>query len=171
MKRLKWTKRDISALKKAYKVYPYKIPEWLIGRHGQAGCHTKANRLKFAKGIRNPGIDLRKLKKVEKAYIAGFIDGEGSILWNEDKPKTNPAIFIANTDRGVLEWVKKRFIKGGLSIHKRKYRNPKYKPLYQFYIHGIKNVYDILRAIIPYLVIKKAQAQKVVKFLKRKYDL
>ena len=173
MKRCKWTKRDISALKRSYKDYPVEYPECLIERHGKAGCQTKSWRMKFCHSIRNPGLDLRKLMIAQNSYFAGIIDGEGSILFNKDKPKTNPAILVANTDFRVIEWIRKVFAPKGLKItyRVRKKDNPKWKDVYQLHIHGIKNVYDILRAIEPYLVIKKEKAQQAIEFLKEKYKL
>jgi len=173
MKWCKWTQRDISALKRSYKDYPVKYPEWLIERHGKAGCQTQSWRMKFCHGIRNPGLDLRYLTIAQKAYFAGIIDGEGSIIMNYDKPKTNPSILVANTDFRVMEWIRKVFSPVGLKItyRIRKRENPKWKDVYQLHIHGVKNVYDILRAIEPYLVIKKDKSVKARQFLKRKYDL
>ena len=47
----------------------------------------------------------------EKAYLAGLVDGEGSIVIYRDKRYETFGIKleIANTDFELLEWVKTRF--------------------------------------------------------------
>jgi hypothetical protein len=169
--RVKWSQKDLIALRQSYQQYPYRVPLWLLKRHKQAGCHTKAFRLGYTHGVRNGGLDLRKLTVAEKAYLAAFIDGEGSIMMNYDKPRTNPHVSIANTDKNVLYWIQKRFTAGQLCVTHRNRHNPKWKDVYQLSINGIKNVYDVLRAIEPYLIIKKDKARRAMRYLRDKYSL
>jgi hypothetical protein len=166
-----WTEAEREILKESYKSYPVKYDEGLIKKHGVDGCHTEAYRMKLTKGIRNPGLDLVHLSETEKAYMAGIIDGEGSIIMNYNKPKTNPAILVANTHKGVLDWIQEKFTAGGLAVTYRNRHNPKWQDVYQLHIHGVKNVYDILTAIEPYLIIKKEKSIRARKFLKDKYSL
>ena len=166
-----WYKKDIETLKKSYKSYPVKYPEWLIERHGKNGCQSKACKLGLTKGLRNPGLDLRKLTIAERAYIAGIIDGEGSIIMNYDKPKTNPAIQVANTNETLMNWLLEKITAGNKTVVHRNRHNPKWQDVYQLYINGIKNVYDICQVLLPYLIIKKEKAEKAITFLKNKYNL
>jgi hypothetical protein len=166
-----WTGEEIELLKKAYKVFPIQYPESLIIKHEKSGCHTKAYRLGLTKGIRNPGVDLSHLSETDKSYMAGIIDGEGSIIMNYNKPKTNPAVQVANTDKALMDWIKEKFTVTGLSVVYRNRHNPKWKDVYQLYIQGILNVYAVLTAIEPYLIIKKDKAKKAIDFLKQKYNL
>jgi len=172
-----WYKKDIRALKESYKLYPVKYPEWLIKRHGKAGCQSQSWRLKLTKGIRNPGLDLRKLTIAEKAYFAGIIDGEGSIIFHEDRPKTNFCIEVSNTDEKVMIWIQKLFAPYLKVVYRKRKRKSgfgvekNWKDVYQLYIAGIMNVYDILRAILPYLIIKRKKAQGALELMKERYNL
>ncbi len=169
-KRKGWSQKDIKVLSQAYKQYPYQIPQWLVDKHGQAGCHSKASRCGFAKGIRHPGIDTSHWSESLKGYLAGFLDGEGSIVFYEDRKKPNPAILLANTHKGVLEYLQEKLTVGSLTITVREKKNPKWKTLYQLHIHGAKQVYDILKAIESYLIIKREKALKAIRLLKEKYQ-
>ena len=166
-----WYKKDIQVLKESYKSYPVKYPEWLIERHGRGGCHTKAHKLGLTKGIRNPGLDLRRLTIAEKAYFAGIIDGEGSIIFHEDRPKTNFCVEVSNTDEKVMIWIQKLFAPYQKIVYRRKHYGDHRKDVFQLYIGGIMNVYDICRVILPYLIIKKEKAERALTLLKNKYNL
>ena len=168
--RKNWTQEDDDLLSVAYKNYPVIYSDILIEKHGKAGCYTRANRLGLSKGIRNPGVDLSSLTREEIGYIAGFMDGEGSICFCLGR-RMNPTIQFPNTNKEVIEWLLKKLTVGGLSITVREKKNPNWKTLYQIHIGGIKNVYDILKKIEPYLIIKKDKAQEAIKELELRYTL
>lgn len=168
--RCKWSDEDLEVLSKVYTQYPYQIPQWLLDKHGVNGCYTKASKLGIAKGIRHPGLDLSLLSESDKGYIAGFLDGEGSIIFYKDRVKPNPAIQLPNTHKGVVEWLQKKLTCGTLAITVREKSNPNWKTLYQLHIHGAKQVYDILIAIEPYLLIKRDKAIEAIKCLREKYN-
>lgn len=169
LQRVKWSEYDIKALSKSYSRYPYQIPKWLIEKHGAGSCYIKAYKLKLSTDIRHPGIDTSRFSETDKGYIAAFLDGEGSILFYQDRKKLNPALYFANTHQGVLKYLQKKLTIGSLAITRRTYKNPKYKDLFQLHIHGAKQVYDILKAIEPYLIIKRDKAQEAIRLLKEKY--
>ena len=85
--------------------------------------------------------------------------------------KINPRVSFANTHLGSIEWLQEKCAAGGINVIKREKINPKYKTLYQLSIAGTKNVYDLLRAIVPYMIIKKGPAEKAISFLEKKYNL
>ena len=96
------------------------------------------------------------LTETEKAYIAGIIDGEGTIGIHKDSRRSwvlyQPRVSIANSNRELLEWIK---TKACVNCH----------------IHRIEldiNNYDVkplLIAVIPYLHIKKKQATLMLEFI------
>ena len=117
-----------------------------------------------------PRVDFSKIPEWKKGYLAGFIDGEGSIIIPKAR-NLRVGIFISNTDPFVLEWCLNNFPFGSLRLVKRKPRpnHPNEKQAYQFYAQGTNNVYQILKELIPYLIIKKAKAIECIRLLEEKY--
>ena len=50
------------------------------------------------------------MKPLEKAYIAGIIDGEGTITLVRKHQNENysPEVSVANTNIGLLNWIKEK---------------------------------------------------------------
>ena len=90
------------------------------------------------------------------AYLAGLVDGEGSITIRQDPHNSMVQLVVVNTHRGVLEWILAEFGGGSISSG---YMSPKStKPLYHMYYEARLEVLKMLRAIEPYLIIKKEKA-------------
>ena len=106
------------------------------------------------------------------SYIAGFFDGEGSVCITASHRKDRFVEYIlqvgiGNTYFPILVYLHKRF--GGslhlnLSCQKRKATN---KPFLQWCISAGKAVI-FLEAILPYLIVKKTQAEVCIAFQKFK---
>lgn len=100
------------------------------------------------------------------SYLAGIIDGEGSIYIQRRKTITGwsyfPRFQIVNTNRKLMEWVHQTF--GGLIYDKpRKHINPKWKMQIEWFTtRGLLD--ELLPLIIPYLIIKREQAEIMIKF-------
>jgi hypothetical protein len=90
---------------------------------------------------------------VEAAYVAGILDGEGSIsLIRIRKSRLpSPQVAVTSTDRELLEWLKLRF--GGSIIQKRR-RLPIHSQAYEWKLADrlALNVIELAR---PYLVIQR----------------
>ncbi len=107
--------------------------------------------------------------ETEKAYIAGIIDGEGSIMLTRFHKNQyhSPCVSISSTDIELLEWVKKTTGIGKI-INKKNYDEEKHKNSYTYRV-----IYDdaisLLREIEPYLVIqqKKLRAQHILNYYKK----
>ena len=100
------------------------------------------------------------------AYIAGFLDGEGTIsiirVKRKDRVRTyknpyfRPIVVINNTNREVLEWIAAVFGVGKIDIaHK---QTDKRKTCYRWIV-GNRVAINIARALHPYLRIKRLQAE------------
>lgn len=93
-------------------------------------------------------------------YIAGIIDGEGSIGLSKmvDRTHMKPWCCINNTDLEVLEiiqsWV-------GGNIHPRKIRQG-YKQVYSLDFPSQSAILGLLTMVEPFLLIKKPQAQLMI---------
>ncbi|MDR7855740.1 LAGLIDADG family homing endonuclease [Tissierella sp.] len=104
------------------------------------------------------------MTNTEKAYIAGIVDGEGSIMLTRFHKNQyhSPCVSISSTDLELLEWIKNT-IKSGKITNKKNYNEERHKDSYTYTI-----IYDeaiqFLQSIEPYLVIekKKARARHII---------
>ena len=130
---------------------------------------------------------MNQINKITKSdildsYLAGIIDGEGSIMVRKSRyrlkgkhkdcinPSYTPRVAFKNTNEDVIKLFKKRF---GGHYHKDKklyqskigYRQRK---LMFSYDSENQTAYKIIEKLIPYLVIKKKQAICILKLKKLK---
>jgi hypothetical protein len=102
------------------------------------------------------------------AYIAGIIDGDGSIDFIINKKrrreKVAPRIRVANTDTKLIRWLEKEIggYVGGVTVV------GKNKPCYQWLITGEQNIKSLLHAILPYLIIKRENVDEILNFYQEK---
>lgn len=91
----------------------------------------------------------------EAAYIAGIIDGEGSITLTRmhEKEFRRPCISIASTDLELLNYIQS--IVGGNINNKKNYNPLKHKNSYTLYIKKKNDVLSILNRVSPYLRVNK----------------
>jgi len=105
----------------------------------------------------------------EAAYVAAFIDGEGTISIRKYKRKSiaggmryNSVVEMSNTHVGVMQYLRGLIGPARYYIYKKQRDNQ--KTCYRFIIPS--NVQRwLLETIIPYLVIKKRQAEIAIEFL------
>src|SRR3990170_1072595 len=104
------------------------------------------------------------LLETEKAYIAGFFDGEGSITIAIQKSSPNGAVIvqISNTNKPVLEWIQSKF---GGSIHIKTRENERQQNSWKLDICSLM-ANRFLKTIQPYLKLKTPQAQLAIEFQK-----
>jgi len=108
------------------------------------------------------------LKEAEKGYIAGMIDGEGSICLSLRKDKRHfnqitPTIQISNNNKEMLEWIQNK-LEGIGCIHKGKTN------CYIYEIWTPVIIEKLLYELLPYLLIKGDQAKVMLNFLKNKVN-
>ena len=119
------------------------------------------------------------LSETFKAWVAGFIDGEGSITvyrYNKTCKKgrlTHPPyfglkFFVGCSDLTAIEKIRNGFGYGYINTQKRK--NIKGKILKTMYIlqFSSNQAKKVLKEILPYLVTKRWQAGLALQFPKRK---
>lgn len=112
------------------------------------------------------GSQCNKLNKIDCAYIAGFIDGEGSIMIIKRGNLVDSygiRTTIAQSEKGVfvLEWIKE--ITGIGSI----VNKPRFNPLHAnncFWQVNSDAAETLLLQILPYLKLKKEQAEMALDF-------
>jgi branched-subunit amino acid transport protein AzlD len=114
---------------------------------------------------------VRTLTEIEAAWLAGVVDGEGSILIGRIAPKRGhyrrgfyyrANLEIANSNELFLRRVLELIGKGSVALNKEK--NPRWKDKWQY--TGTSNVLKIiLPQVLPYLVVKKKVAEKMLEYL------
>lgn len=89
-------------------------------------------------------------------YLAGIVDGEGCIRVNNA-----PRLHITNTSQILIEWLVDRF--GGYVWVQQTSFVDNNKPRFQWEVSA-RQCEAILQQIVPFLVIKKLQAQLVLDY-------
>jgi hypothetical protein len=99
------------------------------------------------------------MKEKDLYYIAGFLDGEGSICIVKSKGQYYLQIDIVNTNSEVIDFVFKTLKLGGIYENRRQKR----KVLYRW-VAKSKIAEKALRLLLPYLKVKKEQAEIGLEF-------
>ena len=103
-----------------------------------------------------------KLKSTEKAYIAGLIDGEGSIFickqkrWKSGKFGYQLRIVVGMNDRAPIEYLKKK-LDGGFT-QTIKYKNKNWRTSYRWVLCD-ERASNLLKKIKKYLLVKNKEAE------------
>lgn len=103
--------------------------------------------------------------KIEQiAYLAGIIDGEGSFYIGQEsrrKKHYNSRLYVVNTDERLINWLRQTF--GGLIYSRISKTHPTWKRKFEW-ITNKSEIIPITKAILPYLICKKQQAELMIKF-------
>lgn len=102
-------------------------------------------------------------------YLAGIMDGEGTISINQQGKSTNfPKIVlditVVNTDERLMKWLIKYF--GGRYRLRDRQDSPNHSLSFSWRVTGKANKEHILLGLLPYLVIKRAQAMLGLEFVR-----
>lgn len=112
------------------------------------------------------------LTETEAAYIAGLIDGEGSILltrhWIKNRKRYyyNVKVRLFNTNIEALEWVQIK-VGGGSLFPFPNYRySNRFNTQKQMYILDFSRrlAVELLRRVLPYLIVKRRQAEVILDY-------
>jgi len=108
---------------------------------------------------------LQRLPKLELAYLAGIIDGEGTVSVRRHYHKRNKksyysaSVWATNTSDLLQKWLEAR----GFSCHL--YTSTLGKPCWKMTIDGMRAAV-VCRALLPWLVIKRQHAVLLMEFCK-----
>jgi len=107
----------------------------------------------------------------EVAYTAGFFDGEGCVniarCLRRGRPYHTLAIIFTNTDFQVLDWLHQRW--GGNLTRPVMRSNAHWRP-YRTLRLSAGPARPLLRAMLPYLIIKKSEAEIALQFIEARSD-
>ena len=98
--------------------------------------------------------------KEELAYLAGFIDGEGTISIVSGGKYMRPIVAIANSDTTVLDFVNLHW---SSNIYTRKGWGEKAKQMHWVRVVN-QNAIELINDLLPYLNQKLKQAKVVLKW-------
>lgn len=122
--------------------------------------------------MKNGMYEYKDYSVAELAYMAGIIDGEGSIYIGNfsSNPKTGTLHYqtnmeVTNTDKGLIDWLISTF--GGRCNYYTAKQTPKNsrRAVYRWIASG-ERLTDICHKMLPYLVIKKRQAEIMIEMRK-----
>ena len=99
------------------------------------------------------------MEEVEKAYLAGLVDGEGTVtlMKHHGNETPTPNATIANNNLELLEWVKTKV--GGMVVSKKR-RLPHHSNSYAWVIRQDRAI-RFLEEIKQYLIVKRQQAELI----------
>lgn len=117
-----------------------------------------------------------RINVIAFAYLAGIIDGEGTITVKESgKLKVKrayhitPSVVIVNTSEDLINWIhlflSEQMI--GHYIHQKKERLNRRK-IYRVIVKGSSRVLKLLEKVHEFLIIKKRQSEIIQELCKRK---
>ncbi len=96
-------------------------------------------------------------------YIAGFIDGEGSIIVKPPRVR----IYISNTNREILEKIKV-FLEGGSVFEAKRTIKGNWKKQYGWTICSHQDVLRILKNLRNKLIIKRKVCEEAISYIENK---
>ena len=106
------------------------------------------------------------------AYIAGIMDGEGSIMIMKQASETFmknrkhahffPCVRVGMIDRRPLDFMVNTIQVG--SVYEEKSYHHK-RPMFRLCLRKKEEVVYFLNTLLPYLIVKKAQAELAIKFM------
>src|SRR5579885_581002 len=125
-------------------------------------------------------MDNPHARDVDLAYLAGVIDGEGTITLERNGTRRlhgqmgfSPKVIVANTNHALLQRVVNVFDALGVNPHIKTQAagsNNRGRMMYWIVVAGLAKCGRILRPILPHLVAKDGQARIVLDFIERRGD-
>lgn len=161
LKRMYLTKRMTTLeISKFYGCNEETVRNYLI----EYGIKRRRDAPRFIKSV-------KKLTRLQASYFAGIVDGEGTITIAKSTRSIGgltPLFSVANTDKKLIDWLMKNV---GGKVTASQPKNKKWKIKYRWYSYTIVDVCALINMVYPYLIIKKENAKRVLKFCKWRMKL
>lgn len=105
------------------------------------------------------------------SYIAGIVDGEGSImLTGRSSGSIALNLSISNTCKPLVDWLSEATGTGQVTtVDHQKYGRTQNRTGYQWKVHG-DTAENLIRQMLPYLVVKKTQANLALEFQEKRLN-
>ncbi len=118
---------------------------------------------------------MKPITEIEKSYIAGLVDGEGTIgIYPYKSPKNiyvyffRPMIAISMTSERPILWC---YNTTGLGSNRNQLSDYGQKKLYRWQVGGELECISLIEAIKPYLLVKDEQANLLLEFFELKDEI
>ena len=105
-------------------------------------------------------------------YLAGFLDGEGSItvLYNRHRKNSSgnekftvlPCVMVFNTHLGVIQYVYSQLGFGDIRVRPR--AKPQHRTPYSWGVHNHEQIISVLQPLLPFLIVKIEQAKLMMEY-------
>lgn len=119
--------------------------------------------------------NINALSPIQRAWLAGFIDGDGFIGLTFQRKKENkqqsstplyhPYLIITNKNKTSIFYVKE-MIGEGCVYQLGKKANKQHSPIFQYKLSKMDALINLLEKIKPYLKIKHLQCDLLLKYIK-----
>lgn len=102
----------------------------------------------------------------ELAYLAGIVDGEGSVgvYWCKDHSAPTFQFFVTNTNFDLERWIRQRLPWAKIRSRVRK-GSLGTKPIWEWACKNRKLLKPLLEALYPYMVIKAPQVKLMLSLM------
>jgi len=159
-----WSFEELEFLINNYDKLPNEEIAKKLGKSIRA-VRSKAYRLGLRKpwGLAVKKSDIPELSPTDAAYIAGFLDGDGCITISGRHTTPEPMVLFDNTDPSIIRWLLKK-LGSKHNIRRGKPKKGKWRPTMRVAVTGIADVYYLLKQLLPYLIIKREQAELTLKY-------
>jgi len=187
-----WSEEELSILEEQYPrlsldgkhgpVTKQSLIESLPNKRSWKSIKWKASLLGLKRDFRLVYSSIN-IPDIDKAYIAGYLDGEGCITVLRHKRKSGninyfPYISIANKDLDSLKWVVevtglgkvRRLTPAKVSERSEKWRQRPWmwSDCYTYGINNLASCYRFLTDISPFMKVKKEHAELLLEFMEIK---
>jgi hypothetical protein len=102
------------------------------------------------------GAKCNELSRDDAIYMAGFIDGEGSIILTGHRGKAELKLGVVNTNKAVLLWMCEVTGIGAVHLHQKEEQKKQQSYMWSLNADAVES---LLLQLLPYLKVKKAQAE------------
>lgn len=101
------------------------------------------------------------------AYLAGIIDGEGTvnITYLPKRDEFRLRLQVVNTDKRLIDWLKSNFESHVYEVKRHSLQNPKWRKRYEWFLYPKKATLPLLKSLIPFLICKKEQMEVAITFI------
>ena len=108
---------------------------------------------------------METISRVELAWLAGIIDGEGcmNLCWNDKRPQMKADINVTNTDARIIERVSRIYHKSNIKFHYTLRKRKRF--CLSISITGFRSCRKLLGMVTPYLAGKRDQADTMAEYL------